>query len=78
MKAEAVCRESTNKPKEQIVDIDAADAGNELAAVEYIEDIYKFYTLSENIAQFLKLGMMRYACCTRLRLSTCSMDVEFH
>ncbi|KAI4353917.1 hypothetical protein L6164_002837 [Bauhinia variegata] len=31
---EAFCGESTNRPKEQIVDIDTADAGNELAAVE--------------------------------------------
>ncbi|KAK4272428.1 hypothetical protein QN277_020989 [Acacia crassicarpa] len=38
----------TNKPKEQIVDIDAVDTGNELAAVEYIDDIYKFYKLVEN------------------------------
>uniref|UniRef100_A0A2N9F4D0 B-like cyclin n=1 Tax=Fagus sylvatica TaxID=28930 RepID=A0A2N9F4D0_FAGSY len=38
----------TNKPKEQTIDIDAADAENELAAVEYIEDIYKFYKLVEN------------------------------
>lgn len=37
----------TKKPKEQIVDIDAADTGDELAAVEYIEDIYKFYKLVE-------------------------------
>ncbi|KAJ1405257.1 Cyclin-like [Sesbania bispinosa] len=37
----------TNKPKE-IIDIDAADTGNELAAVEYIEDIYKFYKMVEN------------------------------
>ncbi|KAL7235008.1 hypothetical protein ACSBR1_018477 [Camellia fascicularis] len=29
------------KPKEQIVDIDAADIDNELAVVEYVEDIYK-------------------------------------
>lgn len=36
----------TNKPKE-IVDIDAGDANNELAAVEYIEDIYKFYKIIE-------------------------------
>lgn len=36
-----------NKPKPQIVDIDAADATNELAAVEYIEDMYKFYKLVE-------------------------------
>lgn len=37
----------TNKPKEQIVDIDAQDVGNDLAAVEYVEDIYKFYKLIE-------------------------------
>nr|AFK34233.1 unknown [Lotus japonicus] len=38
----------TNKPKEEIVDIDASDVDNELAAVEYIEDIYKFYKMVEN------------------------------
>ncbi|KAI4348577.1 hypothetical protein L6164_009286 [Bauhinia variegata] len=38
----------TKKAKDQIIDIDAADADNELAAVEYIEDIYKFYKLVEN------------------------------
>ena len=37
----------TNKPKEQIIDIDASDVDNELAAVEYIDDIYKFYKLVE-------------------------------
>lgn len=36
------------KPKEQIVDIDAKDANNDLAGVEYVEDIYKFYKLVEN------------------------------
>lgn len=37
------------KPNEQIVDnIDAADVHNELAAVEYIQDIYKFYKTVEN------------------------------
>ncbi|KAK7287034.1 hypothetical protein RIF29_00007 [Crotalaria pallida] len=38
----------TKKPKEQIIDIDAADVVNELAAVEYIEDMYKFFKLVEN------------------------------
>ncbi|KGN54685.1 G2/mitotic-specific cyclin S13-7 [Cucumis sativus] len=38
----------TKKPKEQIFDIDAADVGNELAAVEYVEDIYTFYKEAEN------------------------------
>ncbi|KAJ0041916.1 hypothetical protein Pint_18491 [Pistacia integerrima] len=37
-----------NKPKEEIVDIDSKDANNDLAGVEYVEDIYKFYKLVEN------------------------------
>uniref|UniRef100_A0A0R0KI65 B-like cyclin n=1 Tax=Glycine max TaxID=3847 RepID=A0A0R0KI65_SOYBN len=37
-----------SKPKDQILDIDASDVDNELAAVEYIDDIYKFYKLVEN------------------------------
>ncbi|KAJ6700166.1 G2/MITOTIC-SPECIFIC CYCLIN S13-6 [Salix purpurea] len=36
------------KLKEQIIDIDAADVNNDLAGVEYVEDIYKFYKLVEN------------------------------
>ncbi|GLT88063.1 hypothetical protein SLE2022_061050 [Rubroshorea leprosula] len=36
------------KPKEVIVDIDAADANNDLAGVEYVEDIYKFYKSNES------------------------------
>ncbi|KAI7748751.1 hypothetical protein M8C21_003130 [Ambrosia artemisiifolia] len=35
------------KPK-NVVDIDAADVGNELAEVEYVEDIYTFYKLVED------------------------------
>ncbi|KAL5134697.1 G2/mitotic-specific cyclin S13-6 [Glycine soja] len=34
--------------KVTILDIDASDVDNELAAVEYIDDIYKFYKLVEN------------------------------
>ncbi|GAA0153501.1 kinase activator [Lithospermum erythrorhizon] len=37
----------SNKLKEQIVDIDPADVNNELAVVEYIDDMYKFYKLAE-------------------------------
>ncbi|XP_059625007.1 G2/mitotic-specific cyclin S13-7 [Cornus florida] len=37
----------TNKPKDPISDIDAVDADDELAVVEYVEDIYKFYKLTE-------------------------------
>ncbi|XP_026384790.1 G2/mitotic-specific cyclin-2-like [Papaver somniferum] len=36
-------------PKESdIVDIDGADVGNPLAVVEYVEEMYKFYKLSES------------------------------
>ncbi|OMO62064.1 hypothetical protein COLO4_33247 [Corchorus olitorius] len=37
-----------NKPKDSIEDIDGADAGNELAVTEYVDDIYNFYKLTEN------------------------------
>lgn len=45
-RSKAACGIS-KKPKEQITDIDAGDANNELAVVEYIEDLYKFYKLVE-------------------------------
>ncbi|KAG8388885.1 hypothetical protein BUALT_Bualt02G0171700 [Buddleja alternifolia] len=38
----------TKKPKDLILDIDAADVDNELAAVEYIEDMYNYYKLTED------------------------------
>ncbi|KAF8395747.1 hypothetical protein HHK36_019698 [Tetracentron sinense] len=41
----------TCKPKDPIVDIDAADINDQLAVVEYVEDIYKFYKLTENESQ---------------------------
>ncbi|XP_044478584.1 G2/mitotic-specific cyclin S13-7-like isoform X1 [Mangifera indica] len=37
-----------NKPKDVIVDIDAADADDGLAVVEYVEDIYMFYKEDES------------------------------
>ncbi|CAJ1916054.1 unnamed protein product [Sphenostylis stenocarpa] len=39
---------TNHKPKEQVIDIDAGDVDNELAAVEYVDDLYKFYKLVEN------------------------------
>lgn len=36
-----------NKPKDLISDIDVIDIDNELAVVEYVDDIYKFYKLTE-------------------------------
>ncbi|KAL3841146.1 hypothetical protein ACJIZ3_025737 [Penstemon smallii] len=32
-----------SKPKDDIVDIDAADVNNDLAVVEYVEEMYKFF-----------------------------------
>ncbi|XP_022853898.1 G2/mitotic-specific cyclin S13-7-like isoform X2 [Olea europaea var. sylvestris] len=46
-RSKAACGLS-KKPKEQIVDIDAADVNNDLAAVEYVEEIYKYYKSVEN------------------------------
>ncbi|XP_027069818.1 G2/mitotic-specific cyclin S13-7 [Coffea arabica] len=46
-RSKAACGLS-RKQKEITVDIDAADVNNELAVVEYVEDIYKFYKLAEN------------------------------
>ncbi|PUZ38534.1 hypothetical protein GQ55_9G205000 [Panicum hallii var. hallii] len=38
----------TDKPREVIEDIDKLDANNQLAVVEYIEDIYTFYKTAEH------------------------------
>ncbi|XP_070033713.1 G2/mitotic-specific cyclin S13-7-like isoform X2 [Nicotiana tomentosiformis] len=46
-RSKAACGLPT-KPKIQIVDIDAADVDNHLAVVEYVDDIYKFYKLTED------------------------------
>lgn len=35
------------KPEDTLVDIDAADVTNELAVVEYVDDMYEFYKLTE-------------------------------
>ncbi|KAI8001973.1 hypothetical protein LOK49_LG09G00177 [Camellia lanceoleosa] len=37
--------------EETVGDIDATDVDNELAVVEYVEDIYKFYKLIEGESQ---------------------------
>ncbi|RRT67962.1 hypothetical protein B296_00038768, partial [Ensete ventricosum] len=37
----------TDKPKEVVDDIDEADKEDELAVVDYVEDIYKFYKSAE-------------------------------
>ncbi|KAL3533492.1 hypothetical protein ACH5RR_007013 [Cinchona calisaya] len=46
-RSKAACGLS-QRPKEITVDIDAGDVNNELAVVEYVEDLYKFYKLAES------------------------------
>ncbi|MCD7471187.1 Cyclin-B1-1 [Datura stramonium] len=46
-RSKAACGLS-HKPKVQIVNIDATDVNNELAVLEYVEDIYTFYKIAEN------------------------------
>lgn len=47
-RSKAASSQVAKKSKDTIVeDIDAADLNNELAAVEYIEDMYNFYKLTE-------------------------------
>ncbi|GJV76219.1 G2/mitotic-specific cyclin S13-7-like protein [Tanacetum coccineum] len=43
---------NTARPKDPVVNIDASDIKNELAETKYVEDIYKFYKLSETEGGF--------------------------
>ncbi|KAL3620284.1 hypothetical protein CASFOL_035196 [Castilleja foliolosa] len=43
----------TKKPKDLAVNIDAADVDDELAAAEYVEDMYNYYKLTEEDGQVL-------------------------
>ncbi|XP_031123075.1 G2/mitotic-specific cyclin S13-7-like [Ipomoea triloba] len=47
-RSKAACGITKKQQNEQILEIDAADSGNELAVLDYVEDIYKFYKLSED------------------------------
>nr|GMD84571.1 G2/mitotic-specific cyclin S13-7-like isoform X1 [Ipomoea batatas] len=48
-RSKAACGLNIKLPKEKIEDIDAGDVYNELAVVEYPEDIYKFYKEAEDM-----------------------------
>lgn len=43
----AACGLLTDKPKDLMIDIDAADTEDQLAVVDYVEDIYTFYKSAE-------------------------------
>ena len=42
-----------------IEDIDKLDGDNQLAVVDYVEDIYKFYKIAEVTAQLLLSWVLR-------------------
>ncbi|TYI58542.1 hypothetical protein E1A91_D11G366400v1 [Gossypium mustelinum] len=47
-RSKAAAHGISNKPKEDIVDIDGAETDNHLAGVEYVDEIYKFYKSAEH------------------------------
>ncbi|XP_076899276.1 G2/mitotic-specific cyclin S13-7-like [Bidens hawaiensis] len=47
-RSKAACGMNYKSKAENIIDIDAEDVNNELAVVEYVEDIYKFYKSVED------------------------------
>ncbi|OMO81651.1 hypothetical protein CCACVL1_12326 [Corchorus capsularis] len=50
-RSKASCGVVANELKDQIFNIDEADVDNELAVVEYVDDLYKFYKSTENNAR---------------------------
>ncbi|KAL8479184.1 hypothetical protein ACS0TY_026159 [Phlomoides rotata] len=59
LKEKAACGLS-NKPKVQIVDTDASDTNNDLAVVEYVEEIYKYYKPAKVQEPWLLILMFTY------------------
>lgn len=49
---QVACR-VTNK-QDQIVNIDMGDENDDLAVAEYVDDIYKFYKLTEVLSSLVK------------------------
>ncbi|CAD5186788.1 unnamed protein product, partial [Musa acuminata subsp. malaccensis] len=46
-RSKAACGLLTDKPKDLMIDIDSADTEDQLAVVDYVEDIYTFYKSAE-------------------------------
>ncbi|KAI3495171.1 hypothetical protein L1887_37380 [Cichorium endivia] len=66
-------------PKQpNVVDIDAQDANNELAAVEYVEGIYKFYKLIENESMVHDYMHMQPKMTDKKRASLIDWLIEVH
>lgn len=48
----------TAKPEDQIVNIDVGGVNDDLAVVEYVDDIYKFYKLTEVLSTLIKSSLL--------------------
>ncbi|KAI3926933.1 hypothetical protein MKX01_032848 [Papaver californicum] len=64
--------------KAQIVDIDAGDVDNQLAAVEYVKDLYKFYKMAENLIQIHDLMDSQNQINENMRMILVDWLVEVH
>ncbi|KAB1227448.1 G2/mitotic-specific cyclin-1 [Morella rubra] len=68
----------TNKPKDPIENIDAADVDNELAAVEYVDDMYKFYKHAEDSSQIHDYIVTQPDLTARMRSILVDWLIEVH
>ncbi|KNA24344.1 hypothetical protein SOVF_016440 [Spinacia oleracea] len=68
----------TTRPRELVADIDAADADNELAVVEYVEEIYKFYRITENEYRLIDYMSLQHHINEKMRMILIDWLVEVH
>ncbi|KAI3973313.1 hypothetical protein MKX01_020688 [Papaver californicum] len=64
--------------KDSVIDIDKQDVNNPLAVVEYVEDICKFYKLTENSSQIGDYMALQTEIDENIRLSLVRCLVKFH
>ncbi|GAB4855945.1 hypothetical protein Ancab_039787 [Ancistrocladus abbreviatus] len=76
-RSKAACGLAT-EPKEQIVNIDVGDVNNELAVAEYVDDIYKFYRLTEEENLFCDYMNWQSHINERMRMILVDWLVEVH
>ncbi|XP_031494000.1 G2/mitotic-specific cyclin S13-7-like isoform X1 [Nymphaea colorata] len=68
----------SGKPKESDHDIDSADAEDQLAVAEYVEDIYKFYKLAEVSIQIHDYMDSQYEINSKMRAILVDWLIEVH
>ncbi|GAB2211954.1 hypothetical protein Drorol1_Dr00025294 [Drosera rotundifolia] len=76
-RSKAACGISS-EPKETIVDIDSGDANYELAVVEYVEDIYEYYKLSEDENRISDYMHLQLSMNEKMRMILVDWLVEVH